>query len=291
MKTAVMLLSGLLLAAFVSAPAEAVQVRVRVTARVNSLYDPGNVLAGKVAMGQRVTGTYVYNTNTPNLASDPNTHGQYRPYANEARVRFAIGSLVFESNQPTQGIEIYLQPNSSYGEFQIASYDNKPLANGTQVYEIRMEMFGQGNVTESTALPVLAPNLQQYDQKQVRIEGNSFSIYAELEVAELIVPDAIVVTPASGTFAANQHFDAAVILPRAGTVLHARATANGASLGLNYPGSCQLQPAAGATGRPSLLCPGADAALSLAPGEPILWTVEMTNGTVYSETVNWDRAP
>lgn len=297
MRKATLLLSGLLLSAFVSGPAAAEVVRMRVTARVSNIDDPSGRLAGKVALGQRVTGTYVYNTNTPNAAPDPQYTGEYHPYANEARLRFAVGSLVFESKQPTQGIGILIfaqPPGGGWGQFWMFSNDNKPLADGTLVNDIQMQIQGSGNLTESSALPTAVPVFRTYQSKQVVISTNSpagnYSITADLEAAEAIVPDAVVVTPASGTFAANQHFDAAVILPRNSVVSNAHAMANGTLLPLTYPGSCQLQPQVG-TGRPSLLCPAADAVLSIQPGAPIEWTVEMTNGTVYTETVNWERAP
>lgn len=296
MKKAALLLGGLILSAFVSGPAAAEVVRVRLTARVSNLNDPGNVLAGKVVVGQRVNGLYVYNTNTPNVSPYPNM-GDYRPYANEGRVRFAVGSMVYESKQPTQGIGILIRPQDGgiTGMFNILSNDNQPLADGTTVQHMQLVLDGQGNVTESLALPKVAPVLQQYFTKEVVIGANApggfYMITAQIEAAERVVPDAIVVSPASGTFAANQHFDAAVILPRNSVVQHAQATANGMFLPLAYPGSCQLQPQVGA-GRPSLLCPGADWALSNVPaGAPIEWTVELNNGTVYTETVNWDRAP
>lgn len=294
MKKAVLLLSGLLLSAFISGPAAAEVVRVRLTARVMSVADPGNVLAGKVVFGQRVNGLYVYNTNTPNLS--PNQwSGLYRPYANEARVRFAVGSLVFESKQPTQGIDIFIQSQQSgSGMFDIESNDNKPLANGATVSNISMILQGNGNITENITLPNVAPNLQNYS-REVYVSGSApqggYTLRFILEAAELVVPDAIVVSPASGTFVANQHFDASVTLPRNSVVSTAQATANGIPLPLSYPGSCQLQPQVG-TGKPSLLCPAADSALTSVPaGTPIEWTVTLTNGTVYTETVNWERAP
>ena len=293
MKKAALLLGGLLLSAFVAVPAVAETVRVRVTARVSNLYDPGGLLAGKVALGQRVTGTYVYNTNTPNTSPFPDVSGEYRPYANEARMRFAMGSLVFESQQPTQGITISIgsQAKGGSGHFIMASTDNKPTADGSFVNYIRMDLHGMGNVTESSSLPTVAPIFRTYQPRSLSISTSNYNIDADLETAEIIVPDAIVVSPASGTFAANQHFDAAVILPRNAVVQTAQATtANGSWLPLNYPGSCQLQPQVG-TGRPSLLCMGADAVLDVQPGAPILWTVTLTNGTVYTETVNWTRAP
>ena len=81
-----------------------------------------------------------------------------------------------------------------------------------------------------------------------------------------------------------------MILPRNIVVVTAQATANGAPLPLSYPGSCQLQPQIG-LGKPSLLCPGADAVMTFQPGAPIEWTVQLANGTVLTETVTWERAP
>lgn len=301
MKKAALLLSGLLLSAFASVPASAEQVRVRLTARVSQISDPNGVLVGKIVVGQRVNGLYVYNTNTPNASPFPG-FGDYRPYANEGRVRFAMGGMVFESKQPTQGIGIFISPENfgSSGTFNILSNDNKPLADGTEVQHLQLVLAGFGNVTQSVELPNVAPNLQQYTTKEVTISahapgdpstpGGSYQLQVQIEAAELVVADAIVLSPASGTFAANQHFDAAVILPRNSTVSTAQATANGHWLPLSYPGSCQLQPQVG-SGKPSLLCPNADAVLSVGAGAPIVWTVELTNGTVLTETVNWERAP
>jgi hypothetical protein len=302
MKRTVVLLSGLLLSAFVSGVASAEVVRVRLTARVTQIEDPASALAGKVVLGQRVNSLYVYNTNTPNLAQNPNYNGDYRPYANEARMRMAVGSMVFESNQPTQGIVIAsgLDGNSggSWGLFHMSSSDNKPLADGTAVRNIIMQFQGEGNVTKSTALPAFAPIPQTYFTREIWVTANTpggsyYTVRALIEAAELVVAEAaaIVVTPASGTFAANQQFDAAVILPRNSVVATAQASLSGTTVpNLSYPGMCQFQPQVGA-GKPSVLCPRADLAFLLLPGTSIDWTVTLTNGTVYTETVNWERAP
>jgi len=296
MKRAVLFLSGLLLSAFVSGIASAEVVRVRLTARVVEIQDPNSALAGKIVLGQRVNGLYVYNTNTPNLATFPNI-GDYRPYANEARMRVAVGSLVFETNQPTQSIVIAIGldggSSGGWGLFHMSCRDNKSLADGTAVNSIIAEFQGAGNVTKSVELPAVAPIPQTYTNREIRVSaaapGGNYSIRAYIEAAELVIPDAIMVTPASGTFVANQHFDAAVILPRNSVVSTAQATVNGVPVGLSYPGTCQLQPQVG-TGKPSILCPSADAAIPVQLDSPIDWTVTLTNGTVYTESVTWERS-
>jgi hypothetical protein len=291
MKAAVLLVSSVIASAFALGTASAEPVKVRLTARINQISDPGQALHGRLVIGQRVTGVYVYNTNIPNQSPFPGA-GQYQPYAGEARMRFVSGSLVFESAQPTQGIFIGVFPQSPFndGQFFLNSSDNKPLADGTIVTAIHVEFRGQGNVTQSEALPAVVPELANYFTRDVALAGsgggNSFLVSAQIEAAELVVAPAIEVSPAAGNFVHGQHFDAALLLPRGSDVANAHATAGSTPLPLSYPGSCQLL-APDSEGKPALLCAGADAVLPLAGGAPIEWTVELTNGTVLTETADW----
>lgn len=286
-----MIFSGLLLSALACGSVSAETVRVRLTARVSQVVDSQGLLDGKIVVGTRVNGTYVYNTNTPNLSPDP-AFGWYRPYANEGRVRFAAGSFVFESAQPTQGISIFVNPDvNGNGQFLVDSTDNKPLSNGAGVDYIRVDFQGTGSVTQSSALPTIAPVLQGFFRKEVQLAGGGFAfdVRATIEAAELIVADAIEVSPAAGSFVPGQRFDAALTLPRNSSVVTAQASVNGVSLPLSYPGTCQLLPPNGAN-KPSLLCPDAYTVLPTAGGAPIEWDVVLTNGTTLTESVSWELA-
>lgn len=149
---------------------------------------------------------------------------------------------------------------------------------------------GNGNVTESSALPAVAPVVATYGTREIFISDPGLRVRANIEAAEAIETATIEVSPASGNFVANQTFDAAIILPRTGTVASARAFSNGAPLGFNYPGNCQLQQPVG-PGKPSILCYRASDMLPVTNGAPIDWTVEMTDGAAYSKTVTWGRTP
>src|SRR5690606_14828206 len=116
--------------------------------------------------------------------------------------------------------------------------------------------------------------------------GTSFEVQAVIEAAELIVADAFEVSPAAGNFVGGQQFDAALILPRNRSVASAHASVSGLPLPLSYPGNCQLLPPDSAQ-KQSLLCPDAHTVLPTAHGEPIEWTVVLTNGTTLTQTVNW----
>jgi hypothetical protein len=290
MKKAALFVSGLLLSAFVCTPAMAEVVRVKVLARVTLAVDPQGQLNGKIVQGQRLTGTYVYNTNTPDQSPSPD-HAEYRPYANEARVRFAAGGFVFENVAPTQQINITVDPEEpgSGGTFWFSSFENKPLSTGATLGSIMVRFHGSGSVTQSMALPTVAPTLAGYTTQEVRITGAglSFMVTAEIESAELVVADTVEVSPAAGSFLPNQHFDAALTLPRNSNVVNVIAKANGAPLPIGYPGYCTLVPPPTSAGRPAVLCPNADAVLPQAAGAPIEWTVELSNGTVLTESVTW----
>lgn len=291
MKKAALFVSGLLLTALASAPAMAETVRVRITARVIQVTDHGSVLQGKIVVGSRMTGTYVYSTTTPNNSQNPEV-GIYQPFANEARMRFVAGGFVFENNQPTQGMNIFVDPQDNFGSgtFLMSSFDNKPLSSGVNVSDISFRFNGSGNMTQTTALPAVVPDLMGYFTKEVIIGGGSglsFLVNARIESAELVVADVLQVSPASGSFLPNQQFDAALTLPRNSTVVNVIAKANGAPLPIGYPGYCTLVPPANSAAQPAVLCPGADAVLPQAAGAPIEWTVELSNGSILTETSNW----
>lgn len=292
MKKAALFVSGLILTALASAPAMAEVVRVKITARVTEVNDPGTMLHGQIIVGSRLTGTYVYNTNTPNTSDDPEQFGMYVPYANEARMRFVSGGVVFESNQPTQGIDVLVVPEQGFGSgvFEMTSRDNKRLPSTAQVDEITLRFQGTGNMTQSVALPAVVPDLTTYHQKEVIIStgfGQSFTVRANIESADAIVPSAVVVSPAAGSFLPNQHFDAALTLPRNSNVMNVIAKANGAPLPIGYPGYCTLVPPPTSAGQPAVLCPNAESVLPQAAGAPIEWTVELSNGSILTATSNW----
>lgn len=288
MKKAALIFGGLLLSALACGSVSAETVRVKLTARVSDVFDPQGQLNGKIVVGQRMNGTYVYNSNTPNRSNIPG-FGQYQPYANEARMRFAAGSIVFETTQPTQGIAIFINPHTNgTGQFMMDSTGNKPLANGASIGSIAVDFQGVGTMTQSEALPTVAPDLHGYWRKEVSIFAgdSSFSVRATIEVAELLETEAIEISPAAGNFLPSQRFDAALTLPRNSTIATAQASVHGIPLPFNYPGTCHVLPP-NSTNKPSLICANFEAALPAANGAPIEWNVVLTNGTTLTETVNW----
>jgi len=157
------------------------------------------------------------------------------------------GLLVFESVAVPQGFEVTVYPSIPAGaqrsQISITSHDNQPLAPGgwgagQPVSEIQIHLADDsGQTPASDALPSAAPDLSKYTEREVRVRGGfsgSFEFQAVIESAEIV---AIEVLPAESRFLAQQHFDAALLLPVGSTIANAHASASGNALPLTYPGT------------------------------------------------------
>ena len=170
------------------ASAAADTITVNVTARVISVYDSGNALDGQVWPGQLLTGSYSYDTDATGVG------GLYQLQGSLASVRLAVGGLTFESDSPANA-EIWLvesAPGAGWDQFQMRHFANRPLDNGASV---NMIYFGledpNGEMLDSSTLPISAPDPQALMQKRIFINGrlgssSPYSIALELESAELV---------------------------------------------------------------------------------------------------------
>jgi hypothetical protein len=104
-----------------------------------------------------------------------------------------------------------------------------------------------------------------------------------------LAPPTLEVSPASGNFSSQQHFDAALLLPLGSQVASAQASVGGTPVpNLSYPGQCTL--VSNTTSRTQILCPNASQALSPGP-TTVNWQATLTDGTVINQTVLWNLAP
>lgn len=260
----------------------AAPVTVKITGHITGWSNPGNL--NGIAMGQPVTATYTYNTDTPD--QDPSsTVGRYQPSASQASVSFSTEVLQYES-QSTTTFDLFVQqapsPGLNWLGMQIASSDSH-----LPVQLLTFDIWNfSGYAPPSDALPTGAPDLSLFSTREINLYGmdenfNSFQLTAAIDTAEVVA--GIEVSPAAGHFLPQQHFDAALLLPPGSTVVSANASAGGSALPLSYPGTCQLV----SSPRPAVLCPDAHAALAVATSSEIHWSVELADGTVLHQTVDW----
>lgn len=278
-------------------------ITVSVTAHVTQLSDSAGALGGQIPVGQVVTGTYTYETSTPNLRSTTEGWGQYQPSIPPASVSLTAGSLVFQSGRASQitvdvGIN-GLNPLAPAGVgMQIEVIGAQTLASGAFINVLDIDFSDPtGQFPSSIALPTGAPSLQSLANSEIRITGGidgrnpgNWSLYAQIDSVQL-VPPSIEVIPAAGDILPQQHFDAALLLSPGVQITSMQASVGGNPLTLSYPGTCQLM-APNSAGRPAILCPNANTVLPAAGGvTQILWQVGLANGTQLSQTVQWTVTP
>jgi hypothetical protein len=315
MKTASYILFCLLLIGIRVDLASGAIITVNVTAHVIQLSDPNGVLAGQIVMGQAITGTYTYDTSTPDQGSPG--FGSYLPIVPPASLSVSAGSLLFQTYAPQPPnllspiVQISVRPTStnSLSSFFLVSSSNQLLNSGVPVGLIDSMSFNFTDLTgqwpASDALPSGAPALQNLSASPSAIiiystSSTHVQMTAQIDSVAL-APPSFAVSPASGSFLPTQRFDAAVLLPAGAQVVSMQTSVNGNPFSLNYPGMCTLV-ILRFTNQQAILCPNAYAvlttpppppALPSQPGQPltITWQVTLADGTSINKTVVWTLIP
>lgn len=284
-------LSALLGCAFLSTlgigSASAAPIAVKITGHVTGWTNSG--FLNGIEMGQPVTAIYIYDTSLPD--QDPAaTAGRYQTSGLQASVRVSTGPWHFES-QAMSTVIVFVQqtpsPWSNWLGMQILSSNGKPIGSESQGPLITFDIWNwSGYAPPSTALPTGAPDLSMYSNREINVSGmdensNPYQVLASIDTAEVI--GGVEVSPAAGSFLPQQHFDAALFLPPGSNVVSMSATAGGVALPLSYPGTCQLV----SSPQSAILCPDAHTALAGAASNDIHWSVELADGTVITENVDW----
>jgi hypothetical protein len=291
MKKASLIACWTVLAGFSAHTVSAHPVTVRVTGHVTQLTDYSGQISPYIALSQPVTVVYTYDTVEP---VDPQSSNQYNPPGTQTSIVASIGPFTFQTGSSSQfHVWVSHQGKGGDGQLSIDAYSNNPpLSNGIAVNDIRIDFIDpSGQWPTSADPPDGAPSLASFAESQISVTGppdaNYYSIIVQVDSVALL--GAAEVSPSAGTFLPQQHFDAAVLLPAASApVATMQASVAGTPLPLNYPGTCQLAPTNNAA-RPALLCPGADAALTSLQGvTQIDWQVTLTDGSLLTNSVQWN---
>lgn len=268
-------------------------ISVQITGHVVQWQDNTGLLGPYLPLPLPVTATYTYDPSGPTGFLGP---GQYSLSASSASIVVNMGPFTFRTGpasrmeaQVTQGV-----PGNTWGMAAFQGYQNPFLPNGVDVDFIGISFLDPtGQWPPSALLPDGAPNLTSYANSQILVSGpftttGYFQITTQIDSVQLL-PPAIEVSPLTGSFIPQQHFDAAVLLPLGGApVATMQASVGGNPLALNYPGTCQLATPS-SSGRAALLCPGADAALiSLQGLTQIDWQVTLADGSSFTQSVQWN---
>lgn len=165
------ILSGLILNPL---GAQATLITIQIEAVVDSVWDDGNYLEGKIGVGDTITGFYVYESTTPDSSPLDPVQGNYWHYAAPAGIALTVGGFNFMTDPFNVAFHVAIRNNGSRDDsYWLANSNNLALSNGASVDNIVWLLNDNiPNVFSSDALPQTAPFLANW-------EWNVLDIYAD----------------------------------------------------------------------------------------------------------------
>jgi len=175
--------------------AQAVPITIQISGNVTSA--SGSALPDTIYEGVTFTGTYTYDSST--LDSGGGVYQFSSPYG----FNISVGGFEFKTtpSHVDQFVISILDNYAPYGnihdDYWVQSYENSSLSSGALIDSISWKLFdGSHTALSSSALPVAAPILSQWNVNNLEIcgPGTSLSIQGTVTQAVLI-PE-----PATSTF-------------------------------------------------------------------------------------------
>ncbi|MHC4333594.1 MAG: PEP-CTERM sorting domain-containing protein [Planctomycetota bacterium] len=177
MKRGTMLLiaAGVCSLAFQGQRADATLITIAIEAEVDYVEDLGSYLEGRINPGDIITGTYTYDSTTPD--TNPSAYvGDYEHRAAPAGISLTVGGFNFASD-PTN-VYFLLSVCNAGGPYQqdnylLLSYNNLPLSNGSVVDHISWQLDDPtASALSSDGLPIGPPILDQWQSiVGLRLDG------------------------------------------------------------------------------------------------------------------------
>ena len=152
---------------FCATTAQAELVIIAIEAVVDDVQDSDNYLDGQVNIGDLITGTYTYDTDTPDSSLLAGV-GRYEHYAYPCGFSLTVGGLDFKTDFSPGSPEYFTiwitNGGSGVDGISVKSYNNLPLPDGTSVNNIVWYLQDTSeNAISSIELPTTAPVLNAWD--------------------------------------------------------------------------------------------------------------------------------
>lgn len=159
------------------------QVNYEISATVTYVDDMYNRLQGGLQIGQKISGTYNFETSIPDSDSLPEY--AYYDMTNSQATGFDLvsGNLSFKSD-PSQSsyMNVIHIGNNTPDTMHIGTWGSRPLANGTPVWDINIDLIDDsGNAFNNTELSATAPDLNKFNIKDMHVSGESFWFIAKID--------------------------------------------------------------------------------------------------------------
>ena len=170
-------------------------IQIAIEARVSQVYDPANLLEDNIAPDDFITGTYTYNSDTPDT-NPSNSEGEYWYYSAPYGINLLGGGFVFQTDILNTEFKIGIGNNYGFNEedlYVLQSFNNSPLSNGVGIDHISWQLDdSSGQAISSDTLPLLPPNPEDWNPasnlyiRSEKIDNYSFEITGHVESAVLV---------------------------------------------------------------------------------------------------------
>jgi hypothetical protein len=172
---------------FWTLPVQAALITIQIEGVVDSVWDEGNYLEGKIKPGDIISGFYTYESATPD--SNPSIYiGMYEHHSSPSGIMLNLGGFVFQTDQ--DNVDFLVSPGNAGGpysrdDYLVISYNNLPLSNGTSVDAISWWLEdSSANAISSDSLPTTAPVLDDWQTNILNISGSrTFGIWGHVTSA------------------------------------------------------------------------------------------------------------
>ena len=143
-------------------------ITIAITATVDEMYDPFQILGGTIRPGDTITGTYTYNGSATNASQTP-ISGTYWHSTAPYGMSLKAGGHVFETDPQDVKFVVGLT-NNYYGHdvYLINSANNRPLSNNIKVTWLGWYLDDPTQTAlKNVNLPKTAPKLDDWQQPAV----------------------------------------------------------------------------------------------------------------------------
>jgi len=175
-----------------SSLAEGALITIQIEGVVDNVMDVGNYLEGKIKVGDTFTGSYTYDSDTPDSSPLDLVQGNYWHYNPPAGISLNVGGFDFKTDPANVEFHVAIRNDIQPGGsdiYALGSSNNLLLSNGTSVEGITWQLYDPtGNALSSDALPTTAPVLEDWQSNVLHIYGykDRFHIYATVTSAQII---------------------------------------------------------------------------------------------------------
>jgi len=160
---------------FSSTPTEATVITIEIEAEIDFLADPSNIFEDSLKVGDMITGSYTYDSDTPDSAPE-DWLGKYEYSQAPYGMILEVGDFRFETDPEDVDFIIYVSNDrlSPKGDiWSIVSKNNLLLDYGLSIGWMYWQLNDRsGEVVSSTNLPLTGPILADWqDGNSLRAEG------------------------------------------------------------------------------------------------------------------------